>query len=259
MQAREAAPRVVRRSGGNQLVLCLEVQRLTAPSATALPARCPDPVVHALLTGLAFAHGAGLPWAGGLWPDVVSRMFDFGLSLTDKRVRNALEFAAPFITESIDSAGRSVYRLHHETYAETLRAQAPHGSAERMLKALEEERVRRDERARKEPGRSTDPYLLDHLRRHREGQLRHTDSPTPRDPDLAPPLPDELTQALHDWLRCHIYGLGEVLPHLRELLRTTVLITTMRTPGIEALQDERGHKSVTVRAAAGDSLHVTEF
>ncbi|MER5223913.1 hypothetical protein [Streptomyces flaveus] len=118
---------------------------MTQAFLRALDARCPDPAVHALLTGLAFAHGTGLPWAGGLWPDTVSRML--GLSLTDEHVRDVLEFAAPFVTEAVDSAGRSVYRLHHEAYAQALRAQAPRDSAERMLRAPEEERVRHEERA----------------------------------------------------------------------------------------------------------------
>ncbi|MBK3624045.1 ATP-binding protein [Streptomyces sp. MBT49] len=281
--AREAAPGVVRRSDGNHLVLRLEIQRLTASSAAtvspvpsdsasespltvpeafrrALAARCSDPVVNALLTGLAFAHGTGLPWAGGLWPDTVSRMF--GMTLTDGHVRDALDSAAPFVAESLDSAGRSVYRLHHEACAQVLREDAAKiDGADRMLRALEEERVAREAHARKEPGRSTDPYLTEHLPRHRSERPGRT---TPRSPAVpGPGTPDiareEHLADLHVWIRRLLADGVEIPPHLRELVHTTILITTLRTPRIESLQDEQGHKSITVRAASGESLHVTEF
>jgi hypothetical protein len=281
-QAREAAPGVVSRAGGNRLVLRLEVLRLTTPGARPLPegsdgslsvpeafrralrARCPDLGVHALLTGLAFAHGTGLPWAGGLWQDTVSRMY--GLALTDDDVRKVLECAAPFVTEGVDSAGRSVYRLHHEAYAEALRTEALEAqpdSAERMLEALEEEAGKREERARREPGRFTDPYLVEHLPRHRTAG-RRPPAPDLSAPDLSAPepaqhAPGELAQLLHHLLMRQIHGLGEMMPTLRELLRTSILITTSKTPSIESVQDTQGHKRVTVRAAPGESLHVTEF
>ncbi|WP_405772933.1 hypothetical protein [Streptomyces sp. NBC_01538] len=84
--------------------------------------------VFALLTGLAFSRGAGLPWASGLWPGVVAGAFGLRAWPTDQEERRVLDIAAPLVAEGVDPAGRSAYRLHHESYAEVLREAAPQGT-----------------------------------------------------------------------------------------------------------------------------------
>ncbi|MGX1477665.1 UNVERIFIED_CONTAM: hypothetical protein RKD50_006473 [Streptomyces canus] len=176
-RAREAAPRVVRMARGSRLLLRLITLRMAAahPDAEtgqtdrdddlptvrrafwgALRARCRDydeyRTACVLLTGLAFAPGAGLPRARGLWPSVVSRALDPGTRLTDHEVRRVLEIAAPLLAEGLDARGRSVYRLQHEEYAQVLRETAKAGTAKRVKEALIEERVEREKDGESLPG-----------------------------------------------------------------------------------------------------------
>ncbi|RON88092.1 hypothetical protein BK672_28325 [Pseudomonas fluorescens] len=73
--------------------------------------------VKGALRALAFAEGAGLPWAN-LWRSVAGAISH--LPVTDEDIIEVRKFAAPFIVESIEHE-RSVYRLYHEQLAEYLR------------------------------------------------------------------------------------------------------------------------------------------
>src|SRR5207247_374159 len=66
--------------------------------------------VRHVLTPLAFAEGAGLPW-DRLWPALASALW--GRSYDDGHVRRVLDRAGAFVIEQ-NEAGRSVYRLFHE-------------------------------------------------------------------------------------------------------------------------------------------------
>ncbi|WP_217544173.1 caspase family protein [Streptomyces sp. GbtcB6] len=133
----------------------------------ALRARCSDDrefrTMAALLSGLAFAHGAGLPWGGRLWPRVMAKVFNNGEPLHSRDVRRLLEVAGPFLVEALDSAGRTVYRLYHETFAEELRATAPAGAREDIAEALRKELT---ERYLEQHDRPVDRYLRAHLPAH---------------------------------------------------------------------------------------------
>ncbi|MFD4597660.1 caspase family protein [Streptomyces sp. NPDC058464] len=133
----------------------------------ALRARCSDDreftTMAALLSGLAFSHGAGLPWGGRLWPRVMAKVFNNGEPLRSRDVRRLLDVAGPFLVETLDSAGRTVYRLYHETFAEELRATAPARAREDIAAALREELK---ERYREQSDRPVDPYLRTRLPAH---------------------------------------------------------------------------------------------
>lgn len=193
-EAPQRARAIVARARGNRLLIRLLAQRTTAadePSpelrgpdidphteepATvgtvfrqAVRARCRDAeeikTVEALLSGLAFSHGAGLPWGGRLWPRVMAKVFNAGEPLRGKDIQRLLEVAGPFLIEALDSAGRTVYRLYHEMFAEELRASAPKYAREAIVKALREEI---SERYREQPDRPVDPYVHAYLPAHAE-------------------------------------------------------------------------------------------
>ncbi|MHA5047761.1 caspase family protein [Streptomyces sp. SD15] len=265
-QADRAAPALVHKAQGNHLLLNL-LARLTlaappptdaAPPPTdagpppepdgetagvggvfldALKARCRDPdelrTTHALLTGLAFAPDAGLPWAGGLWPDTVSGLFHFPLPLEDDDVRRALDAAAPFVVEGLDATGRSVYRLYHESFAKELRDAAPPGTSDRMAQALAAER---NADTRKSPDPPVAPSPPDHLPAGTGAS------------DVLQPLTE------------HMWGqLVDGMPEMFDAPSAVVLIATPGTPEIVVTQDQRGSKEVTVRAAADKSLYVRQL
>ncbi|MFE2889581.1 caspase family protein [Streptomyces sp. NPDC059272] len=191
-EAPQRARAIVARAGCNRLLIRLLAQRTTAAyepppdlrdpdiglQAEKLPTvgmvfrqavreRCRDAdeveTVEALLRGLAFSHGAGLPWGGRLWPRVMAKVFNAGKPLRGKDIQRLLEVAGPFLVETLDSAGRTVYRLYHETFAEELRTSAPKHAREAIVKALREEI---SERYREQPDRPVDPYVHNHLPAH---------------------------------------------------------------------------------------------
>jgi WD40 repeat protein len=94
-----------------------------------------------LLQPLAYAQGQGVPrpqWA------LFARTLSGRLNYVDADVRAVMEEAAPYIVAS-QEAGRTVYRLFHESFAEYLRAKADFKDANRgIAKALVDE-VERDE------------------------------------------------------------------------------------------------------------------
>ncbi|MGW5654494.1 caspase family protein [Streptomyces humi] len=176
------AAEVVARARGNRLLIRLLAQQPEEHAAgdagtptigpafrVALRARCRDDAefrtMSALLSGLAFAHGAGLPWGGRLWPKVMAKVFNDGEPLHSEDIRRLLDVAGPFLVEALDSAGRTVYRLYHETFAEELRSTAPAHAREDILEALLKEFQERHQEAQDHPA---DPYLRDHLPAHAE-------------------------------------------------------------------------------------------
>jgi WD40 repeat protein len=78
---------------------------------------------RALLSPLAYARGAGLPLAV-VWT-AAARAFT-GQAVTEYDLTQLLasDAAAPYIVESLDESGRSVYRLYHQALVDDLRIQA---------------------------------------------------------------------------------------------------------------------------------------
>jgi len=267
-QARGAAPGIVRRACGNHLLLRLIALRMAmTPPAPDDPV--PDDegesptVAHALwdvlqarsrdegelrkvcvlLTGLAFSRGAGLPWASGLWPGISTRLCLEEEPLTDEDVRRALHVAAPLITEGVDPAGRSAYRLHHEEYAQALRNAAPKGTAERVERVMRDEQ---DDRAKDHPNRRRDPCL--------EEQSRE------------PALDSEeevRAQGLIDtasaWVRGFYAESIRQLPSWVREFPEMVLIATAKGSVIEETTNGQGRETVTVSARPGNGLHIEKF
>jgi hypothetical protein len=94
-----------------------------------------------LLEPLAYAQGQGLPRP--LWP-LFARALSGHQTYGDGDVRGVMEEAAPYILEP-QEAGRTVYRLFHESFAEYLRTKSDFKDANRKIaKALLDE-VGRDE------------------------------------------------------------------------------------------------------------------
>ncbi|CCK30849.1 hypothetical protein BN159_6470 [Streptomyces davaonensis JCM 4913] len=91
---------------------------------------------RALLTPLAFAEGQGVP-ATGVWQAMASAVL--GAPVGPEDIRRALSADGELIeliVEDTDAAGRSVYRLYHESFADALREQAAAGTGERVAGAL---------------------------------------------------------------------------------------------------------------------------
>ncbi len=70
-----------------------------------------------LLLPLAFAQGAGLPWAG-LWPQLASVIAE--VPYTDEDVVWLHRVAGSYVVESVEDSG-SVYRIYHQALVEHLR------------------------------------------------------------------------------------------------------------------------------------------
>ncbi|QNP68224.1 caspase family protein [Streptomyces roseirectus] len=70
-----------------------------------------------LLRPLAYAEGAGLPWEG-LWAPLASAVS--GRTYTDDDIRWLLSAGGSYVIEALE-AGRSVYRLYHQAFADYLR------------------------------------------------------------------------------------------------------------------------------------------
>ena len=88
---------------------------------------------RALLTPLAFAEGAGLPWAK-IWLALAAAIS--GAPSSDEDVTWIITRAGAHIVEDIDRDGRSVYRLYHDSYARRLRADAASDAQRRIVGAL---------------------------------------------------------------------------------------------------------------------------
>ncbi|MFE1441907.1 caspase family protein [Streptomyces sp. NPDC058739] len=88
---------------------------------------------HRLLVPLAFAQGAGLPWAG-LWPQLASVIAD--VPFTDEDVVWLHRAAGSYVVESVEDSG-SVYRIYHQALVEYLRqgldSALVHGRVTRFL------------------------------------------------------------------------------------------------------------------------------
>lgn len=115
-----------------------------------------------LLTPLAFAEGAGLPW-GTVWPAVAAAIITRPVDASD--IDWLLATSGLHVVEALDQHDRSVYRLYHESFADQLRADAPPGAQHRMTEALIALVPTHPDR----PGRdwhAADPYVLRHLATH---------------------------------------------------------------------------------------------
>ncbi|MEV6510748.1 AAA family ATPase [Streptomyces sp. NPDC051642] len=266
-EARTAAPDIVRLARGNHLLLRLIAlrtamappaddaghldQHTEPPTVTRafwdlLRTRCDDDqefgTVCQLLTSLAFSRGAGLPRASGLWSRVTSRASDMPEPLTEEQVQRVLDIAAPLVAECVDPAGRSAYRLHHESYAEALRDRAPKGMAERMDRALREER---DERAANHRYRPSDRYPED---------LGGEPEPEPVTKRLARTAAD-----LADTLIRDMYARFAVtFPSWWSKFPETVVITSPRGSEIELTTNAQGRETVVVRAPQGGGMDINK-
>lgn len=264
-QARGAAPGIVRRSGGNHLLLRLIALRMAAsPPAPGAPEPHDDAgaptVAHALwdllrarsrdegelrkvcvlLTGLAFSRGAGLPWASGLWPGIATRVCREEEPLTDDDVRRALDVAAPLIAEGVDPAGRSAYRLHHEEYAQALRDAAPRGTAARAPRVMCDER---DRRRREHPDRPRDPGLDEQS--GKSAQDVEEDG-----------WAQVVTRVVGYWARRAYGQFVNRLPSWMHEFPEVVFIGTARGSVIEETTDGQGRETVTVSAPSGGALYI---
>lgn len=132
--------------------------------------RLPNPTLaRSALRPLAWAHGAGLPWAPW-WPELATSLAvaaGDGLDdpIGDADIARLLDDAGDLVVESIDGE-RPVYRVFHEALAEHLRADldsmTAHGSFVEVLEA------RRDHH----DWHSVDGYLLRALPTHLRGAGR---------------------------------------------------------------------------------------
>lgn len=93
--------------------------------------------VRDLLTPLAYAHGAGLPWED-LWAPLASALA--GTRYADSDIRWLLSHAGAYIVETTDD-GRSVYRLFHNALAEHIRASTRGLDADRRIARILVEKV----------------------------------------------------------------------------------------------------------------------
>ena len=112
-----------------------------------------DARARALLTPLAFAEGAGLPW-GTIWPAIATAISGTEVSIKDVEWLLRSD-AQEHVVEVTDAHGRSVYRLYHEAFADQLRADAPPNTQSRIVDAL----VTDD-------WSTADPYVRAHLPTH---------------------------------------------------------------------------------------------
>lgn len=117
---------------------------------------------RALLGALALSEGGGLP-AGSVWTTMASAVS--GRPVGDADVSWILGAAATHLVETTDSAGRSCYRLFHESFAEELRTALDPDVLERVAGALLA-RVPRASGSGDREWAAADPYLRAHLASH---------------------------------------------------------------------------------------------
>ena len=113
-----------------------------------------------LLRPLAFAQGAGLPWAG-LWAPLSSRLG--GHDYTDEDLKWLIQRAGSYVVEAVES-GRSVYRLYHAALAEYLRQDCDEGRVHGLFTDFLQDRVPVSPQGR--DWRRAHPYTLAHLATH---------------------------------------------------------------------------------------------
>ncbi|MFF5010247.1 AAA family ATPase [Streptomyces phaeochromogenes] len=195
-----------------------------------------------LLTALAFSHGAGLPWTGGLWPRASARAVDSAERLSDDEVRHVLDIVAPLIAEGVDPAGRSAYRLHHEAYARVLRQEAPPGTAERLHAALREE-FEKEKAARPwRPGSPPDVMRVDDDQTVVEIFQRH------------------VTQTVMESVERELLRLRSLLKRVSWVWRHApeLFVVSSSVPGaaIEEVTDSQGCEVLTVRVPPNGTLSV---
>ncbi|WP_435229842.1 AAA family ATPase [Streptomyces sp. Tue6028] len=118
-----------------------------------------------VLAALAHAEGGGLP-SNEIWRTIASA--SLGTEVTADDLRWVLGTAGEHVVESVDSQGRSVYRLYHESYADALRRQERDGFERRLTEALID-LVPTDPATGLRCFRAADPYLRAHLATHAAG------------------------------------------------------------------------------------------
>ncbi|PWG14224.1 hypothetical protein DF268_06640 [Streptomyces sp. V2] len=114
-----------------------------------------------LLLPLALSEGAGLP-STGLWPAIASAVSAVPTGPDD--IRWILDHADSHIVEALDSHGRSVYRLYHESFADELRATAADTSGAVTAALLDSVPV--DPATGLRDWNAAQPYVRDHLATH---------------------------------------------------------------------------------------------
>ncbi|MFG2349556.1 AAA family ATPase [Streptomyces phaeochromogenes] len=119
--------------------------------------------IRDLLRPLAYAEGPGLP-ARRIWPALATAFV--GHPVTDIDLAGAIssKVAGAYVVETLDSQGRSVFRLAHQALADDLRLDAPAGTQQRLINALLSCVPRAADGTRDWP--AADPYLLHHLPSH---------------------------------------------------------------------------------------------
>ncbi|MFJ2236097.1 caspase family protein [Streptomyces sp. NPDC087859] len=114
-----------------------------------------------LLLPLAYAQGAGLPWAG-VWPRLASSLTDRDYG--DEDVVWLRQAAGSYVVESVE-AGGSVYRVYHRALIEYLRegrdAQALQRTITQTLRQVEHPYVRRYLALHAREGGVLDPLVQD--------------------------------------------------------------------------------------------------
>lgn len=105
-----------------------------------------------LLTPLAYAEGAGLPW-DGLWAPLATVLS--GVPCTDDDIAWLLREANSYVVEAVEH-DRSVYRLYHQALADHLRRRLPVREAHRRFVAA----LRADDPF------DAHPYVQRHLAQH---------------------------------------------------------------------------------------------
>ncbi|MGN9790297.1 caspase family protein [Streptomyces sp. OZ13] len=117
--------------------------------------------VRSLLLPLAYAEGQGMPlphiWAAlaASAPNRTGQTAERLLGL----LRN--DAVGPYLVETLDEDGRSVYRLYHQALADDLRRDAPHDAEDRWYRRLMGTVPRSAGGSRL--WREADPYVLRHL------------------------------------------------------------------------------------------------
>jgi WD40 repeat protein len=130
----------------------------------ALETHLQDQATHVrdLLRPLAYSEGDGLP-AHAIWSAVASALC--GRDVTDGDISQLIGDAAPYLIESLDEYGRSVYRLYHQGLADDLRRDAPLDADERIARALIA-LVPLDTNSNHADWAKADPYIISHLATH---------------------------------------------------------------------------------------------
>ncbi|MFJ8084272.1 caspase family protein [Streptomyces sp. NPDC096205] len=122
------------------------------------------PLVERLLTPLAYAQGAGLPWST-VWSAVAEALS--GEPCSEEELRWLHEHAGSYVVETRTATGDSAFRLFHESLAEYLRRRGP---ADRAAHRAVTEALLGQVRPAPETGvrdwATAHPYLRDHLATH---------------------------------------------------------------------------------------------